>query len=196
MQVLELKAQDSGRPSSRCSLLCAAAPCRHGTGTAAHLLVVLHVGVVFVEPAGQVQDGVRGPLLGNLGEALGQAAAQVPLQILRVHELCGTGPLDSLDSLEPLASRWRKSDTLNVPSSSGFKVRRSRSKEKNGDLNSCRRQAQSRGLYCYDRLIAFNWDLNVRPASNQNQAKPTVRGTEVKLHSARKSNSILFFMCC
>lgn len=96
---------------------------------------------MFVEPAGQVQDGVRGPLLGHLGEALGQAAAQVLLQILRVHEeLCGTGPLGSLeslesleplDSLEALASHWLKSDTLNVPSSSGFKVRRSGSKERN-----------------------------------------------------------------
>lgn len=119
----------SGRPSSRRCLLCAAAPCWHGTGTAAHLLVVLHVGVVFVEPAGQVQDGVRGPLLGHLGQALCQAAAQMPLQILRVHEeLCGTGPLEPL---EPLDSRWLKSDTVNVPSSSGFKVRRSRSKERN-----------------------------------------------------------------
>lgn len=106
LQVLELKAQNSGRPSSRCSLLCAAAPCWRGTGAAAHLLVVLHVGVVFVEPASQVQDGVRGPLLGHLGETLGQATAQVPLQILRVHEeLCGTGslePLEPLESLKPL----------------------------------------------------------------------------------------------
>lgn len=52
---------------------------------AAHLPVVLHVGVVFVKPAGQVEDGVRGPLLGHLGEPLGQTAAQVELQVLRVH---------------------------------------------------------------------------------------------------------------
>lgn len=52
---------------------------------AAYLPVVLHVGVVFVKPAGQVEDGVRGPLLGHLGEPLGQTAAQVELQVLRVH---------------------------------------------------------------------------------------------------------------
>lgn len=40
---------------------------------------------MFVKPAGQVEDGVRGPLLGHLGEPLGQTAAQVELQVLRVH---------------------------------------------------------------------------------------------------------------
>lgn len=52
---------------------------------AVYLPVVLHVGVVFVKPAGQVEDGVRGPLLGHLCEPLGQTAAQVELQVLRVH---------------------------------------------------------------------------------------------------------------
>lgn len=52
---------------------------------AVYLPVVLHVGVVLVEPEGQVEDGVRGPLLGHLREPLGQAAAQVQLQVLRVH---------------------------------------------------------------------------------------------------------------
>lgn len=52
---------------------------------AVYLPVGLHVGVVLVEPEGQVEDGVRGPLFGHLSEPLGQAAAQVLLQVLRVH---------------------------------------------------------------------------------------------------------------